>query len=69
MNGKTELSGVPETMLQTVYARAGKVAGVGPFATGKRKRSLTVWIMIFLLRRRIQPCAAVSLPARSCWIG
>lgn len=55
MPEKITLTGVPETMLQTVYARARDAARS---AMKRRSRSLEVLTMIFPSRRRIRPCAA-----------
>ena len=64
------LSGVPETMLQTVYARAKESSGRGAIRDRKaeethRRPATTIspW------RTGTQPCTAASLPAPSCWTG
>ena len=70
MNEKITLSGVPETMLQTVYARARESSGRGAIRDRKAEEIIDrLDYVIFLLRKGIRPCAAASLPARSCWIG
>ena len=69
MKEKIRLSGVPETMLQTVYARAKESRGRGAFTMQKRKKSSRNWTTIFPLRTRIRPCAAASLPEPSCSTG
>lgn len=58
MPEKITLTGVPETMLQTVYARARKARDAAQSAMKRRSRSLEVLTMIFPSRRRIRPCAA-----------
>ena len=69
MKEKIRLSGVPETMLQTVYARAKESRGAARFTMQKRKKSSRNWTTIFPLPTRTQLCTAASLPAPSCWTG
>ena len=52
MAEKIKLSGVPETMLQTVYARAKESTGRGVIQS-------TNWTTIFPSQTRILLCAAV----------
>ena len=75
-NKKMNLTGVPETMLQTIYARAKESKGRGAAATSARKRryikkprkSSADSITIFRLRTKIPLCTAALLPAPLCWI-
>lgn len=68
-NEKINLTGVPETMLQTIYARAKESKGRGAIHDKKVEEIIEKSITIFRLRTRILPCTAVSLPALSCWTG
>lgn len=45
---KIKLTGVEETMLQTVYAMLKKVRDVVPLVIRKQKKSLIILIMIFI---------------------
>ena len=69
MNEKITLSGVPETMLQTVYARARESRGRGVIRGAKAEELVEKLDYDFSLQRRIAPCAAASSPAPSCWTG
>jgi len=58
MPEKITLTGVPETMLQTVYARARESAGRGAIRDETAEQIIGSLAMIFPSRRRIRPCAA-----------
>lgn len=62
------LSGVPETMLQTVYARAKESRGRGAIRDLKAEE-IIVWTTIFPSPTMTPPCTAASLPAPSCSTG
>ena len=59
MNEERLLSGVPETMLQTVYARAKESRGRGAIHDPKAEEIIERLDMIFLLPIRTLPCTAV----------
>ena len=65
MKEKIRLSGVPETMLQTVYARAKESRGRGAIHDAKAEEIIEK----LDYDTRTQPCTAASLPAPSCWTG
>lgn len=67
MKEKIRLSGVPETMLQTVYARAKESRGRGAIHDAKAEEIIEKLDYDFPLPTRTQPCTAASLPAPSCW--
>ena len=69
MKEKIKLSGVPETMLQTIYARAKESRGRGAIHDVKAEEIIGKLDYDFPSRTRIPPCAAASLPAPSCWTG
>ena len=69
MKEKIKLSGVPETMLQTVYARAKESNGRGAIHDAKAEELIEKLDYDFPLRTRIRPCAAASLPGPLCWIN
>lgn len=69
MREKIKLSGVPETMLQTVYARAKESRGRGAIHDAKAEEIIEKLDYDFPLRTRIRPCAAASLPEPSCSTG
>lgn len=63
------LSGVPETMLQTVYARAKESSGRGAIRDRKAEEPSAACNMISPWRTGTKPCTAALLPAPSCWTG
>ena len=67
-NKKMNLTGVPETMLQTIYARAKESKGRGAICDKKPRKSSADSITIFRLRTKIPLCTAALLPAPLCWI-
>lgn len=69
MKEKIRLSGVPETMLQTVYARAKESRGRGVIHDAKAEGLIEKLATIFPLPTRMQPCTAELLPAPLCWIA
>lgn len=69
MKEKIKLSGVPETMLQTVYARAKESRGRGTIHDAKAEEITRKRTTIFPLPTRILPCTAASLPGPLCWIS
>ena len=69
MREKIKLSGVPETMLQTVTQGQRRAAAAAAFTMQKRRKSLKSWTTIFPLPTRILPCTAASLPGPLCWIS
>ena len=69
MKEKVKLSGVPETMLQTVYARAKESRGRGAIHDPKAEELTRKLDYDFPLRTRTPPWAAASLPAPLCWIS
>ena len=69
MKEKIRLSGVPETMLQTIYARAKESRGRGAIHDAKAEEIIEKLDYDFPLPTRTQPCTAASLPAPSCWTG
>lgn len=62
MREKIKLSGVPETMLQTIYARAKESRGRGAIHDAKAEEIIEKLDYDFSLRTRIRPCAAASCP-------
>lgn len=66
MNKKIRLSGVPETMLQTLYARAKESAGRGAICDRKAEELVGRLDYDFSLAIGILPCIMALLPARSC---
>lgn len=58
MSEKITLTGVPETMLQTVYARARESAGRGAIRDETAEQIIGSLDYDFPSRRRIRPCAA-----------
>ena len=62
------LSGVPETMLQTIYARAKESRGRGAIRDLKAEE-IIVWTTIFPSPTMTPPCTAASSPAPSCSTG
>lgn len=58
MSEKITLTGVPETMLQTVYARARESAGCGAIRDETAEQIIGSLDYDFPTRRRIRPCAA-----------
>lgn len=68
MREKIKLSGVPETMLQTVYARAKESSGRGAIHDAKAEELIEKLDYDFPLPAKIRPCAAASLPGPLCWI-
>ena len=69
MKEKIKLSGVPETMLQTVYARAKESRGRGTIHDAKAEEIIEKLDYDFPLPTRIPPCTAALLPAPLCWIS
>lgn len=68
-NKKMNLTGVPETMLQTIYARAKESKGRGAICDKKAEEICQPdSITIFRLRTKIPLCTAALLPAPLCWI-
>ena len=65
MKEKIKLSGVPETMLQTIYARAKESRGRGIIHDAKAEEIIE---KLDYLPTRILPCTAALLPAPLCWI-
>ena len=69
MREKIKLSGVPETMLQTVYARAKESSGRGAIHDAKAEELIEKLDYDFTLADKDTPCEAASLPAPLCWIN
>lgn len=69
MKEKIKLSGVPETMLQTVYARAKESRGGGIIHDAKAEEIIEKMDYDFPLPTRILLCTVALLPAPLCWIG
>ena len=67
-NKKMNLTGVPETMLQTIYARAKESKAAVRFVIKKPRKSSADSITIFRVRTKIPLCTAALLPAPLCWI-
>ena len=57
MKERIRLSGVPETMLQTVYARAKESSGRGAIHDAKAEEIVERLDYDFPLRTRTPPCA------------
>lgn len=66
MNDKIKLSGVFETMLQTVYARAKESAGRGAIRDKKAEEIIGNLDYDFLSRIRMPQCTAELSPVQSC---
>ena len=69
MAEKVKLSGVPETMLQTVYARAKESGSRGAIHDAKAEEIVGKLDYDFALAAKTPLCATASSPAPSCWIG
>ena len=69
MTEKITLSGVPETMLQTVYARARESAGRGTIHDQKAEEIIRRLDYDFALADKDTAMRSGSLPAQSCLIG
>ena len=69
MKEKIRLSGVPETMLQTVYARAKESRGRGAIHDAKAEEIIEKLDYDFSLADKDTASTAASLPAPSCWAG
>lgn len=70
MREKIKLSGVPETMLQTVYARAKESNGRGAIHDAKAEELIEKLDYDFALADKDHGHAeAASLPAPLCWIN
>lgn len=68
-NKKMNLTGVPETMLQTIYARAKESKGRGAICDKKsRGNRQQTRLRFFAWRTKIPLCTAALLPAPLCWI-
>lgn len=59
MAEKIKLSGVPKSMLQTIYARAKESKGRGAICDQKAEEIVGALNYDFHLRTRIPPCTAV----------
>ncbi len=66
MSENIKLSGVPETMLQTVYARAKESAGRGVIRDKKQRKLSVRLTMTFRLLIVILPCETALLRAHLC---
>ena len=69
MKEKIRLSGVPETMLQTVYARAKESRGRGTIHDAKAEEIIEKLDYDFPLPTRMPPSTAELLPAPLCRIA
>ena len=69
MREKIKLSGVPETMLQTLYARAKESRGRGAIHDAKAEEIIEKLDYDFPLPTKIRPCTAALSPAPSCSTG